>query len=147
MTEEESCTIIFETSTSRVKGTVVRMLEKHELPMCVLDVLRHDVIEDMHGILNLINNDGCIGWREFWPHDFTEAEVLEALRELDAEGFVQTLRESEKHGGGFVALARQSAELRDNAPGLWFHLTPAGRRRWETWNPPVSEADAETNEA
>jgi hypothetical protein len=124
----------------------VRTLKKHEVPLCVLDVLRHDVIEDLRGILNLMNNDGCIGWRELWPHDFTEEEVMKALRELDAEGLVLTLRERTTEEG-FDELPRQSAELRDNVPGLWFHLTPEGRRKWDAWEPPISAADTAANQA
>jgi hypothetical protein len=117
------------------------MLEKTEVGLCVLDVLRHDAMEDLQGILGLLNSEGCFGWREFWPHDFTEIEVLEALKELDAAGLVLTLLERPDQGG-FLELPRRSQELKDNAPGLWFRLTTAGRREWEKWDPPVHAEDA-----
>ena len=52
------------------------------LPMFVIDVLRYDVGGTTKGILELINQDTNIGWRKCWPHDFTETEIVSALKDL-----------------------------------------------------------------
>ncbi len=105
------------------------------LPMFILDVLRHDVIEQVANIVKMLNDDGCIGWRDCWPHDFSPEDVVPALRELVREGFIEPLREDES---GNQVIPVPSAELnweRDHDV-LWFSLTEKGRNRWSNWEPP-----------
>lgn len=63
------------------------------LPMFVLDVLRHDVIENVPSIVEMLNNDGCVGWRDQWDRDFTGEDVRSVLGPLVREGLLLALRE------------------------------------------------------
>lgn len=103
------------------------------LQMFILDVLRHD-IECCASILNLLNDDsGTVGWREFWPRDFTLADIMPALESLIVKGWVipykfdpaqRELEEDPDEGRGF----------RERPDDYWFLLSEQGRRRWEQWD-------------
>ncbi|GIW85587.1 MAG: hypothetical protein KatS3mg107_1247 [Gemmataceae bacterium] len=105
------------------------------LPMFILDVLRHDVIEQLSSIVKMLNNDGCIGWRNYWPHDFTEDEVAPVLRTLVEEGYVQALRENET-SDEVVPISFAELNLERDQEVLWFSLTEKGRQLWNKWEPP-----------
>lgn len=107
-----------------------------ELRMFIVDVLRHDAAESLATLLRLLNNDGCIGWRVFWPHDFEREEVLAALEELIRAGMVEQLV-LDQDGVELVAVARGAMEFRGDAEEIWFALTPKGKAEWERWQPPV----------
>ena len=102
------------------------------LEMFVLDVLQHDVAEQVPSILRLLNNRGCIGWRDFWPHDFSAEEVTAALRQLVHTGLVELF--SEDHAGTLSVCDKPDW----NAPmeSLWFGIASAGRAKWGEWEPP-----------
>ncbi len=111
---------------------------RHDLPMFVLDVLRHDVIEQLPSIIKMLNNDGCIGWRFCWTHDFTTEEVIPVLRGLIAGGFVELVCE-EEFGNQVIPVAIENVNLDEASDRLWFGLTQKGLEQWSTWNPPVDE--------
>lgn len=111
------------------------------LKMFILDVMRHDDVEQVTSIVKMLNDKGCIGWREFWPQDFCESEVLAALKELHREGLVQCLQEAGDQDR-LDPVSPNEVDLAREHGRLWFALTPAGRRRWESWEAPVSAADA-----
>jgi len=109
------------------------------LEMFVLDVLRHDAAEQIASIVRMLNDRGCIGWRDRWPHDFTEDEVRVALNELAEHGDVEVLNESA--GGGLVAAKPRRirrAKNDDSCAAAWYRLTPAGRATWDRWEPPAN---------
>lgn len=110
--------------------------------MFVLDVLRHDVGAQLSSILKLLNNDGCIGWREFWPHDFTSEEVIPILLSLERAGSVRALHEiiPDDTGNGLAPLPVGQITPAD-CGDVWFALTARGRRLWEQWEPAVSAHD------
>ena len=105
------------------------------LCMFVRDVLRHDVIEQLSSILNLINNDGGVGWRDQWPRDFESQEVIRALRRLVALGDVVVVRVRTDRGGYDDDLDAdpETFPIDENT---WFHLTPRGWASLEQWTPP-----------
>lgn len=108
------------------------------LEMFVLDVMRHDEAEQIGSIVRMLNDRGCIGWRDHWPHDFTEDEVRVALKELAEHGDVELLNEGA--GGGLVAARPQRvrrARNDDSNAGPWYRLTAAGRATWDRWEPPA----------
>lgn len=107
------------------------------LGMFILDVLRHDIIEQVPSIVKMLNNDGCIGWRDCWPQDFTEQEVVPVLESLVREGYVQVLREVES-GNDVAPIPIAEANIRQDQDNLWFSLTDAGRQLWNNWEPPKS---------
>ena len=112
------------------------MLDLATLEMFVLDVLRHDELEQPASLLKMLNDRSCIGWRDHWPHDFTEHEVTAALNELIEQGKVEALIESAQ---GELATA---PKVRLSIPGstAWFRLTPAGLAAWDQWEPPSEPA-------
>lgn len=99
--------------------------------MFVLDVLRHDVIENATSIVQMLNDDGCIGWRDHWDRDFTKQDVLSVLGPLVEAGLVRGLRESAERGG---LIEINSTDL--SGDDVWFELTAAGRKAWDAWEPP-----------
>ncbi|HQU43730.1 MAG: hypothetical protein B7Z73_01250 [Planctomycetia bacterium 21-64-5] len=103
--------------------------------MFVLDVLRHDAVEQVSSIVRLLNDtSGCVGWREFWPRDFTTTEVVSALVALEHDGHVRALRESSTEDD---LLAVPSGQLDSSAcEETWFALTADGRRLLDEWDPP-----------
>ena len=106
-----------------------------QLRMFILDVLRHDDIENLGSILKLLNNPGCIGWRVFWPDDFVAGEIIPQLCALAAEGQVHALRETGR-GDEFEPISPEQIVADER---IWFALTDAGRRAWDEWNPPTTE--------
>lgn len=117
----------------RVNDSIAR-----QLPMFLLDVLQHDVAERVDSILRLLNNDSCIGWREFWPHDFNEREVISALSELVKSGFVTVFREDASRA---ELVATDLHELPDDAASYWYGRSAAGIDAWDSWKPPISDND------
>ena len=107
-----------------------------QLKMFVLDVLQHDVAEQVLSIVKLLNNRGCIGWRDFWPHDFTQQEVIQAVQALMDDGLVTV-----------YAVSRSKAELIEvdnravdsTLPSLWFGRSRKGELLWEEWIPPCDD--------
>lgn len=65
------------------------------MSMFILDVLRHDLVEQIPSILNLLNDDGCVGWHDCWPQNFTIDPIVPSLEKLVRAGFVGALREQE----------------------------------------------------
>ncbi len=108
------------------------------LPMFIVDVLQHDVAERLDSILRLLNNDSCIGWREFWPRDFNEPEVILALGELVKSGLVTVYREDTN---GAELVATELRELPDDVADYWYGRSAAGIAAWDSWEPPVSESE------
>ena len=110
--------------------------DPERLRMFVLDVLQHDVAEQIDSILRLLNNTGCIGWREFWSHDFTSEEVLKAIQELLRDGLVELLREDTLRGE-LVSVSPSEVNIERDVATLWFGRTDRGRERWNAWEPPT----------
>jgi len=104
------------------------------LDMFVLDALRHDAAEQLPSIIRLLNNRGCIGWREFWAADFSEEEVMASLRKLTAIGMVEVL--SEDDSATLRACEKPNWNVSQNS--LWFGMSSSGRTAWEQWEPPSS---------
>jgi len=105
--------------------------------MFIADVLRYD-IEAVPSILRLLNNRGAIGWREFWPRDFTEEDILPALEELVSQGLVQPLEVDESTRE--LRRVERPVNVRAEASELWFLLTKRGWDAWDEWEPPPSPA-------
>ncbi len=108
------------------------------IEMFILDVLRHD-IEDVFSIVKMLNNTGSIGWRKFWPHDFTVKEVVTAVNALIRDGLVcQLVYDTECAS---AVSADSAIEIITGSEEVWHELTEIGRQIWEQWEPPIDEAD------
>jgi len=110
-----------------------------DILMYVADVLRHD-IEDISSIVKMLNDEGCIGWRAFWPHDFAANEVADALLKLYKSGLVKALRH-DMDSDALVDTTLTEVELANLAP-YWFSLTPSGWEAWNKWEPPITAQGA-----
>jgi len=101
--------------------------------MFVLDVLKYD-IEQIGSILNLLNDDTCIGWRPFWGRPFTTAETTKWLAELADQGLVEVCHER----GGYLVPVDDNPVLDENTVGAyWFRLMTRGEEALERWDPPI----------
>lgn len=111
-----------------------------QLSMFILDVLRHDDVEQLSSILKLLNNDGCVGWRQFWPRDFTSEEVIPSLEGLVRSGYATVLRVGESTDE-LIPVPFEKLNVRSDQQSLWFALADEGRALWRQWEPPaVSES-------
>ena len=118
-------------------GTNCSHIQGVDLRMFILDVLRYD-IEPLESILKLLNNDSCVGWRQFWPRDFTGAEIVPALKELIEKGYVDVYEMSADERE-LVPTDMARLSLEDSAGNYWYLLTDLGRRVWNEWQPPIDD--------
>jgi hypothetical protein len=103
--------------------------------MFVLDVLRHDDMEQIDSILKLMNNTGCIGWRFTRDSDFQVDEVAARLRVLLEGGYVASYKESTTKPYKNVPVEASSIDWK-MIGRIWFSITPKGTDAWAAWSPP-----------
>lgn len=118
-----------------------RPLSQRELvKMFVLDVLKYD-IEQISSIVNLMNNAGCIGWRECWPADFSKEDVIPVLGELVQDGYLDLYDYSEPEKRLVPAgdVGYLPGDFSGNEEKFWYLLTNKGRKLLDIWDPPVSD--------
>ena len=108
-------------------------LHAEQFPMFVIDVLRYD-IEQVPSIVNLLNDRTNIGWREYWPHDFTEAEVIGALGVLTAERLVDVYQAVDDASD--LIPCDVLPDFTQSLDNYWFLLLDSGRQKLEQWQPP-----------
>jgi hypothetical protein len=109
-----------------------------DLMMFVIDVLRYDM-ETVDFVVQLLNNEGCIGWRFAWARDFTESDVMEALKRLVDIGMVQCY--VEPPAGRQFQVVKSPVDLSRGHEHFWFELTAAGWAAWERWSPPIDPSE------
>lgn len=114
--------------------------DKTLLKMFVLDVLRYD-IEQIPSILKLLNANGGIGWREFWPRDFTYNDILQVLPALIREKMILYYVFSEEENllvpaGPHGYLPSNFEEQAENG---WYLLTERGKKVCDEWEPPTKD--------
>lgn len=103
-----------------------------QLPMFLLDVLQFGM-QPFARIQKLMANTTGVGWRLFWPHDFTDAELLGCLRDLLESG--DAVLWAFDDAGDLKQTTLD--ELRGPLEEAWFERTESGRQRIEAWQPPV----------
>lgn len=111
-----------------------------DIRLFVLDVLRYDFEQPSH-ICTLLNSRSSVGWRVFWPRDFTESEVIAALGELLREELVEAFIEAFDKPELVPAIASGTD------PALlakyWFRPSKRGLELWQSWTPPIADEDKE----
>lgn len=112
-----------------------------QIEMFVIDVLRHD-IEAIPSIIKLLN-DRAIGWRNFWPHDFTKLEVIQTLKELLIKGLVKPLCYDKSLKELVDFKIEDVTNIGDSIDSLWFILTEKGWQAWNNWDDPPVEEESE----
>lgn len=112
---------------------ISRPVEARDCRMFVLDVLKYD-IEQIGSILNLLNDDTCIGWRPFRDRPFDAAEVTKWLVELADQGLVEVCHER----GGYLVPVEDTSVLNEyTVSAYWFRLMTRGEKALERWDPPI----------
>lgn len=98
----------------------------------VLDVLKYDDIEQVANVRNMLNDRGSVGWRLNWPVDFTDDEIIAALKLLVQRGFVRIFEEDTAQSS-----MREPAQVNDALWNeYWYGMTDLGRSHLEEWEPP-----------
>jgi hypothetical protein len=111
-------------------------METHpELKMFIIDVLQHDEIEQLTSIINMLNDNGCIGWRKFWPSGFNKKEVIETLKFMLQHEWVEVLDEDCQ-----IKVGKWNLES-VNWESVWFKCTTKGKQEWDSWTPPFTVSD------
>lgn len=102
------------------------------LQMFVLDVLQDD-IEDLSSAMLHLGQ-----WRQDWPRDFTEAEIIVSLRALLDAGWISALALGVNRDGRQVLFEVEVAQTSEDAiRSYWFEPTQSGRDTWQAWEPPL----------
>lgn len=107
-----------------------------DLLMFVIDVLRYDM-ENIEYLVQLLNNEGSIGWRFAWPREYTQADVVGAIERLLDIGMVQCYIERPDA----LRAVEPPVDMSGDRDALWFELTPAGWAAWERWDPPIDPTE------
>ncbi len=106
------------------------MSEQHriDLHMIVLGIL-HDDIEDLSSIMHHIPS-----WRRYWPRDFTEPEIIVALRLLLEAGWIRALAPGLSPAGHSELFDVDVAQTSEEAIRSYSFLpTKSGRDTWRRW--------------
>ena len=102
------------------------------LQMFVLDVMQDD-IEDLSSIMLHLGQ-----WRRDWPRDFTEPEIIVALRTLLEKGWISTLELGVNRDGRQVLFEVEVARTSEEAIRSYSFLpTQSGQDTWQAWEPPL----------
>ena len=107
-----------------------------DLMMFVIDVLRYDM-ENIEYLVQLLNSDGCVGWRFAWAREFTQADVVGAIERLLDIGMVQCYIERPDA----LRAVEPPVDMSRDRDALWFELTPAGWAAGERWDPPIDPTE------
>jgi hypothetical protein len=98
----------------------------------VMDTLAND-LEDLEGVLRMLNSDTVLGWHREWGRKFQRKDVVEALSRLIRNDMVQAYVLSED-GKSLEVLPPQTLP-----PGsyddAYFGLRPHGRIAHQNWEP------------
>lgn len=103
------------------------------LDFVVLDALAND-LEDLEGIVRILNSPSELGWRDQHPGEFTRMEVLSPLLRAIRDRLVEACRYSEGDRA-LVGLGEGSVPS-GSIDDVWFRLTPRGRTVLNSWEPP-----------
>ena len=96
--------------------------------MFVLDAMQDD-IEELASIMRYLRE-----WRPYWPHDFTEDEVIQTLTALVRDRLVDVYDET----SGSSELSAVADPETDEASirRYWYLPTPQGQELWKAWDAP-----------
>lgn len=111
----------------------------------VLDSLAND-IEDLDGILRMLNSNTALGWMKAWGRAFEREEIVGALSRLVTKDAVRVLvlTDDGKSLTDWPRGALPPASYGD----VYFAMTERGRLLHSSWEPVLQEEEAEEpNEA
>lgn len=106
--------------------------------MFVLDALAND-IEDLDGIIRMLNSDTALGWVAEWGRSFRREEVVEALSRLIMRDFVTALI---LHSDGRSLQKLPAMTLPPlSYDEAYFSMTDRGRLLHSSWEPDLGDGD------
>jgi hypothetical protein len=106
-----------------------------DLRMVILDALVDD-FEDLSSIMQ-----SAAIWREYWPRDFTEQEVIATLKTLLEAQLIEAYAEAPSSTGPELIRVEVPQAHEDAIRHYWFLPTKAGRDTWQQWDaPPLTDA-------
>jgi len=108
----------------------------HTPDLYVLDSLAND-IEDLEGILRMLNSDTALGWRAEWGREFEREEIVQALTRLTRADLVRTL----VLAGDGKSLQELPARALppESYDSAYFCLTERGRMKHTSWDPALPD--------
>lgn len=108
------------------------------LDLYVLDALADD-IEDLEGMLRILNSDTAIGWKKEWGRRFEREEIVTALSRLVLKDAVRVLVLS---GDGKYLTDWPRGALPPGSYGdVYFGMTERGRLLHSSWDPVLPTDD------
>jgi hypothetical protein len=110
----------------------------------VLDSLAND-IEDLDGILRMLNSDTDLGWKREWGGEFTRADVVTALSRLIREDLVRAMALDESSGA--LRELPRAAMPTSNYGDVYFAMTARGRMVHSGWDPTAEEPPTDADGA
>ena len=99
-----------------------------DLRMMILDAVQTD-IESIVQIKRILR---C--WRDVWPVEFDEADVVAEIRALVREGLLDPY--DIPVGGDVLEFVEDPSLTDDDIRRYWYLPTPAGNAQLERWHPP-----------
>ena len=114
------------------------MCKHSDICMFVIDVLRHISPGSFESVMNLLNNEGCVGWRFVQTVPFTVEEVNQALLQMVAAKAVSVWKYSDKPPPNSVEeMSVADVECAADFSQLLFAVTAHGMHLWDQWSPPT----------
>lgn len=110
------------------------MKQETKPDLYVLDTLAND-LENLEGIMRMLNSDTVLGWHREWGRHFERKEIVEALSRLVRTDMIQVYVLSED-GKALEALPPQQLPL-SSYDDAYFGLRPRGRMTHSNWEPDV----------
>lgn len=112
-----------------------------DLMMFIIGVLVD--VETVPLIVELLNDtSGTIGWRDRWPHPFTDDEVIAVIEHMLEDGILQSydVQRVEGHRKLIPVASNEIADIRsssdlpwDTIGSLWFGRTERGLDAYKKW--------------
>lgn len=102
------------------------------LDLYVLDAVADD-IEDLEGILRILNSEAAIGWKDEWGRLFEREELVTALSRLVRKDAVRVLVLSDD--GKYLTDWPRGALPPTSYGDVYFAMTERGRLMHASWEP------------
>jgi hypothetical protein len=80
-----------------------------------------------------------LGWRKFWPRDFTYEEVLEALDRLVRRGLAKPLEYNPVKRE--LVTVNRPVDVRTEGGSLWYKVEQSALDLWNAWKSPKESVD------
>lgn len=107
-------------------------MSERQLDLYVLDTLAND-IENLEGILRMLNSDTVVGWHAEWGRPFDRTEVITALSRLIRNEMIQAY--ALRHDGKALEALPAGQLPSGSYDEAYFGMMPRGRLTHENWDP------------